>query len=370
MTRDISQPDFAHDRLAVTGVLLVNLGSPDAPTRSAVRRYLEEFLWDPRVVEAPRWLWWLVLRLIILNIRPGRSARNYRKIWTESGAPLVAISSRLADALKDRLADSYGEGVRVALAMRYGNPSVRAGLETLRNAGARRILVLPLYPQYSATTTASVFDAVADELKHWRWLPEVRFVNGYADDPEYIRALAGSIEAHWRQHERAARLLFSFHGIPKRYFRNGDPYHCQCQKTARLVAEALGLEPGQWQVAFQSRFGREEWLTPYMDHVLGGLPGKGIASVDVVCPGFSIDCLETLEEIDMQNREIFLSAGGQRFHYIAALNDSADHVTALGSLVDRHIGGWPKAGTGYDRDQQHRLARLSRERAIAMGADR
>lgn len=367
MTRYTATKGFAHDTPSVTGILLVNLGSPDAPTRAAVKRYLGEFLWDPRVVETPRWLWWLILRLFILNFRPARSARNYQKIWTDSGSPLVAGSTRLAKALADRLTGRHGDAVRIESAMRYGNPSIPDRLGALREAGARRLLVLPLYPQYSATTTASVFDAVADELKQWRWLPELRLVNGYPDDPAYTGALASSIETHWRTHERGERLIFSFHGIPQRYFSKGDPYHCQCHKTARLVAETLKLEPGQWQVAFQSRFGREPWLAPYTDHVLGALAAEGVFSVDVVCPGFSMDCLETLEEIDMQNREIFLCAGGREFHYIPALNDSTEHVDALERIIDGHICSWLDAG---DAKLRRRATDLTRERAIAMGAER
>jgi ferrochelatase len=309
----------------LTGILLVNLGTPDAPTTKALRRYLAEFLWDRRVTELPRLFWWLVLHGVILRIRPSRSARLYEKVWTENGSPLLSISQAQAQALQKKL----GEDFKVVLAMRYGNPSIASGLEELRNV--ERIIVLPLYPQYASATTGSSFDAVADVLKTWRVVPDLRFISDYHDDSAYINALIAQIKSYWDQHGVPDKLLFSFHGIPKRFVTAGDPYADQCHKTAKLVALGLGIE--NWEVVFQSRFGREEWLKPYADHRLIALAKDGIKRVDVVCPGFSADCLETIDEIDRENREIFLEAGGEEFHYIPALNDNDEHIEALVKIL-------------------------------------
>lgn len=359
------QPAFQHDAPECTGVLLVNLGTPDRPDKVAVRRYLKEFLWDPRVVELPRPVWWLLLNLIILNTRPRRSAHAYAKVWTEEGSPLLVISQRQRAALESGLQAAHGPAIQVALAMRYGKPSISAGLEELRRAGARRLLVLPLYPQYSATTTASIFDAVTRELRSWRWLPEVRFINHYHDHQGYITALARSVTAYWSEHERPDRLVMSFHGIPEAYFRAGDPYYCECQKTGRLLAEALGLEAEQWILTFQSRLGPKQWLKPYTDRTLRTLARDGVQSVHVICPGFSADCLETLEEINLQDRDIFLEAGGRHFGYIPCLNDEPAHMEALCELVGVHLGGWslpPEAET------EQALAER-KQRAAALGAN-
>jgi ferrochelatase len=356
--------NFEHGAPSCLGVLLSNLGTPDAPTPKAVRRYLAEFLADPRVIEVPRLVWLPVLHGIILNTRPRRSAHAYEQVWTEQGSPLLAISRRQAEALERDLKAQCHAPVKVALGMRYGNPSITVGLEELRAAGARRVLVLPLYPQYSGATTASTFDAVARVLRGWRWLPELRMVTSYHDDERYITALKASIEAHWASNGRGERLLLSFHGIPKKYFLGGDPYHCFCKKTARLIAESLGLSERQWQVSFQSRVGFEEWLQPYTDVVLRELPRSGVTSLDVICPGFAADCLETLEEIAIRGRDSFLQAGGQRFSYIPALNDSNAHIAALTALVLRHAQGWLS-------DEDDAAARAaSRERALAAGAER
>ena len=360
--RYINESDFRHDAPQRAGVLIANLGSPDAPTAAALRRYLGEFLWDPRVVEMPRPLWWLILHGVILRIRPKRSAAAYQSVWTEEGAPLLANSRRQLEALRHQLHQRYGEQVVVELGMRYGNPSIADALERLRRQNVRRLLVLPLYPQYSATTTASIDDAVFETLRRWRWVPELRTINQYHDAPGYLDALAGHIRRYWEQHGRGERLLFSFHGIPKRYLLNGDPYHCQCQKTARLLAERLELGADQWQLTFQSRFGREEWLKPYTDHTLQALAGEGVARVDVVCPGFSADCLETLEEINDQNRELFLHHGGKEFHYIPALNDEPGHIQFLGELVGDHAS-WL---AGPAEEVEERVRR--KERAAALGA--
>ncbi|MFO7602502.1 MAG: ferrochelatase [Gammaproteobacteria bacterium] len=331
---------FEHDTPARTGILLVNLGTPDAPDSASVRRYLAEFLADPRVVELPRWLWWLALHGIILRIRPPRVARAYQSVWTDAGSPLLAISKTLHAALQQNLQQASDGQVVTALAMRYGNPSIAAGLEALRQQNVQRLLVLPLYPQYSATTTAAVFDAVTSVLQHWRWIPETRFINQYHDAPAYIEALAASVRAHWQAHGQAEKLLFSFHGIPQRYHHAGDPYYCHCQKTARLLAEKLALTEDQWQTTFQSRFGREPWLQPYTDDTLKAWGRSGIKHVQVVCPGFSIDCLETLEEIAHENRQYFIAAGGHEYEYIPALNASSAQLQLLQTLIAQHTQGW------------------------------
>ncbi|UCB55267.1 MAG: ferrochelatase [Thiotrichales bacterium] len=359
---------YQHGSKEKLGILLVNLGSPDAPTPSAVRRYLAEFLWDPRVVEVPRLLWWLILHGVILRIRPRRSAKAYKKVWSLEGSPLIATSKLQAQAIEKKIQDRFRGNVVVDLAMRYGKPSIRSGLEALRMAGARRMLILPLYPQYSATTTASVFDEVTSVLQTWRWLPDLRIINHYHDHPKYIAALANSIRQHWSEHKRAQKLLFSFHGIPQRYFDQGDPYFCHCQKTARLVAEELELKDGEWQVVFQSRFGREPWLQPYCDKTLEQLPEDGVRTVEVICPGFSADCLETLEEIDMENRDIFLKAGGYEFSYIPALNASADHIDVICEVLTAHMFGWPETMPNWDAGERAVEEKHSRERALAMGA--
>jgi ferrochelatase len=340
----MTQQAFTHEQPDRTGVLLVNLGTPDGPDRASVRRYLKEFLWDPRVVEIPRPIWWLVLNLVILNTRPGRSAAAYSKIWTEQGSPLMAISRAQETALRHALNERFGEQVCVALAMRYGSPSIESGLQELREQGARRVLVLPLYPQYSATTTASIFDEVTRQLRDWRWLPELRFINHYHDEPAYISALADSVRQWRHEHGSTDKLLLSFHGIPQEYFDKGDPYFCECQKTGRLLAESLGLQEDQWLLTFQSRLGPKQWLQPYTDKTLEHLGGEGVKSVQVMCPGFSADCLETLEEIAMENRDTFLGAGGERYEYIPCLNDQQAHIDMLSGLVEKHLSGWTLEG--------------------------
>lgn len=322
------------------GIVIANLGTPDAPDVPALRRYLREFLLDPRVIEMPRALWWLALHLLVLPFRPRKSAALYRKVWTAEGSPLLVITRRQAAGVAALLARDVEAPVEVRVAMRYGNPSVRAALRELAAAGCHRILVLPLYPQYAAVTTGSTFDAVAAELTGWRWVPELRTIHSYHDEPAYIEALAASLREAWAANGPGEKLLFSFHGIPRRYFLAGDPYYCHCQKTARLVAERLGLPRERWQVSFQSLFGREEWLRPYTEDTLRALAAAGTRCLDVICPGFSADCLETLEEIDGLNREIFLHAGGERYRYVPALNDRPDHLQLLAGLLRRHLAGW------------------------------
>ncbi len=365
---DLVAQSFTHTQVPHTGILLVNLGTPEAPTAAAVRRYLAEFLWDPRVVEIPRPLWWLILHLIVLPFRPVLTARKYKTIWTADGSPLLAISQRQTIAIAQRLETLCPGSVKVALGMRYGKPSIPQALRDLRDAGVQRLLLMPLYPQYSAATTATAFDALARELMTWRWLPELRMNRSYHDDPGYINALAESVQEVWGDDQPAERLLFSFHGLPKRNLLAGDPYHCECQKTARLVAEQLGLDEADWDVAFQSRFGRAEWLKPYTSELLKEWAKNGVRSVDVICPGFAADCLETLEEIDVENRHIFMKAGGKNYRYIPALNDSTRHIEALTKRILAQINGWPETLPDYDASAIQQLQYESQKRAIAMGA--
>jgi len=363
MTDLQTNPEFRHDDAPCTGILLVNLGTPEAPTPKAVRDYLAEFLWDPRVVDVTRPVWWLALHGVILRVRPSKVAKAYQSIWTDDGSPLLAISKRLTAALQQRYKGTDESRVEVALAMRYGKPAIEQALQELQEKGMRRLLVLPLYPQYSSTTTAAVFDELSSVLGRWRWVPDIRFVQHYHDDPAYIEALAGSIREHWDTQGRAERLMISFHGIPERMCRAGDPYYCECVKTTRLLASKLGLNDDQWKLTFQSRFGREQWLQPATDETLTDWAEQGVRSVDVVCPGFSADCLETLEEINEQNRELFLSKGGERFSYIPALNDRAEHVDVLAGLIDAQLQGWQPALENSPGD----LAQC-RQRALAHGA--
>jgi ferrochelatase len=331
------------------GVLLVNLGTPDAPTTAAVRRYLDEFLSDPRVVEAPRWLWWPVLHGFILRVRPRRSAAAYRKIWTNEGSPLLVHTTRLADSVGIDLARRASSPVAVLPAMSYGSPSIAGVLEKMLRDGATRIVVLPLYPQYSGSTTGSVFQAVTAALSGYRQVPAFRFIDYYCDAPAYPAAIAASIREAWDLRGRGERLLFSFHGLPRSMVEKGDPYYRQCLGTARQVTEALGLGEAESQVSFQSRVGREEWLRPYTDEVLQQWGNQRMGKIDVVCPGFAVDCLETLEEIAMQNAERFVAAGGGELRYIPALNTRSDHVSLLSGLVMEHAAGWvdsPPAAPG------------------------
>jgi len=358
-----SQPQFQHDRQPATGILLVNLGTPDAPTAAAVRRYLGEFLSDPRVVEIPRPIWWLILNGIILRIRPKRVAHAYASIWMDEGSPLLAHSRAIAAALQQRCRTEFDTPVVVELAMRYGRPAMRDVLEKMRAQNVERLLVLPLYPQYSATTTATVFDALTDVLRRWRWLPELRLCTHYYDHPLYIKALAASIRDSFTRHGKPDKLVMSFHGLPERCLHAGDPYFCHCQKTARLVSEHLQLDADDWLISFQSRFGRERWLQPYTSEVMKQLGQAGAKHIQIISPGFAADCLETLEELQIQNKEFFLVAGGEKFHYIPALNADPDHIDALFALVQDHTRGWPQAAL----DDASR--RASQQRAQQLGAE-
>jgi ferrochelatase len=336
----IGTQNFDHEQTPRVGVLITNLGTPEAPQKKQLRRYLKQFLSDPRVVEVPRLLWWFILNGVILNIRPARSARAYRTVWSEQGSPLMVHTRNQAEALQTSIAQSFGDKVIVDFAMRYGSPSIPDVLQGMLDKGVRQLLVLPLYPQYSGSTTGSTFDALAADFTRRRWLPELRFVSHYHDNSAYITALAQSIRDYRAEHGSADKLLFSYHGIPQRYLDEGDPYHCECLKTSRLVAEELGLPEDSYLSAFQSRFGREPWLQPYTDETLKELAGQGVNSIQVICPGFSSDCLETLEEIEVENRDYFMAAGGKNFDYIPCLNSSPAHITCLQEIVTEQLTGW------------------------------
>ena len=359
------EPTLPHGTPARSAVVLVNLGTPDAPTAPALRRYLREFLSDTRVVEIPRALWWLILHGVILRVRPAKSAAKYAGIWLPEGSPLAVWTAKQAKLLQGFLGERGHRppDLLVRHAMRYGKPSIASVLDGLKADNVTRILVLPLYPQYAAATTASVNDAVMAWMQTQRRQPELRFVNHYHDDAGYIDALAQRVRAHWQMHGRGERLVLSFHGVPERSLHLGDPYHCECHVTARLLGERLGLARGELLVTFQSRFGKAKWLTPYTEPTLIALAQQGIRHVDVMCPGFTADCLETLEEIDQEARAAYLAAGGQAFNYIACLNDQHEWIAALAAIALRHLQGWP---TGDAADDPALTSQ--RARALAMGA--
>lgn len=332
--------DYEHGTKQRVGVLLLNLGTPDAPTKKALKPYLKQFLSDKRVIEIFRPFWLLLLNLIILRTRPKKSAEAYKSIWTEQGSPLLVISKDQRDQIEKKLIDRFGDSVTVSLGMRYGNPSVAKALKELREKECTKIVVLPLYGQYSSATCGSTFDAVVDELKTLRWVPDIRTIMNFHDHPGYINALAKSVTSHWVKNGRAEKLVMSFHGIPKRYMENGDPYHCHCQKTGRLLGEQLGLTRDDYIVTFQSLFGKEEWIKPYTDKSLEYLAKNGTKSVDVICPGFIADCVETLEEIEDENREVFTESGGEKFSYIPALNARSDSIDFFSELIFENTLGW------------------------------
>jgi ferrochelatase len=323
-----------------TAVLLINLGTPAAPTADAVGEYLAEFLSDPRVVELPRWLWWPVLHGYILRTRPSRSAEAYAKVWRDDGSPLLAFSNQLARVTGAEIARRTAGKVQVALAMTYGEPSVASRLQSLLEQGIRRILALPLFPQYSATSTGAALDAVARTLQKLRWPPELRTINDYHADAGYLVALAASVQAHWAEHGRGQRLLLSFHGIPEKYAAAGDPYPGQCRETARRLGDALGMTDQELLVTFQSRLGRKPWLRPYTEETIEQLARQDVETLDVLCPGFAVDCLETLEEVALRYRTTFLTNGGRQFRYIPALNAGNAHATALTEIAMRQLAGW------------------------------
>jgi ferrochelatase len=361
-----TEPSFTHGQTPTvpnaTAVLFCNLGTPEAPTAAALRPYLAQFLSDHRVIEIPKVLWWLILHGVILRTRPGKSAAKYASVWTAEGSPLKVWTAKQANMLRGYLGER-GHQVEVRYAMRYGQPSIASQLDALKADGATRILILPAYPQYSATSTASVFDAVYTWAARIRRIPELRFVNHYHDHPGYIAALAAKVRAHWMANGQAGQLVMSFHGVPERTLQLGDPYHCECHKTGRLLAAQLGLTREQYTVTFQSRFGKAKWLQPYTEPTLVAMAKAGTQRVDVICPGFSSDCLETLEEIAQEAKEAFMHAGGREFHYIACLNDSPQWLDALSDITLQHLAGWPTSGPA-DEAALHQQALQAR----ALGA--
>lgn len=361
------EPPYIHGTPAQTALVLVNLGTPDAPTAYAVRRYLKQFLSDTRVVEIPRAIWWLILHAFILPLRSSRSAEKYASIWTTQGSPLKLNTERQA-VLLGKLLLERGHQVQIAYAMRYGQPALPQVLDELKLQGCERILLLPAYPQYSGTTTASIFDAVFQHYAKIRNIPELRFIKHYHDHEGYIQALKISVQAHWQAHGRADKLVMSFHGIPKRMLLLGDPYHCECHKTARLLATALGLSEADYRVTFQSRFGRAEWLQPYTEHTLQELARQGVERVDVMCPGFTSDCLETLEEIALEAKETFLQAGGKVFCFIACLNDAPAWGQGMVEIVEQHLVGWSTKADAAVCEERQRQAQISAIQAHRHGA--
>lgn len=358
MARFLGERNYRHGGAEKIGILLANLGTPEAPTAKALRKYLRQFLSDPRVVEAPRWKWLPVLYGAVLPFRSPRAAAAYQQIWTEQGSPLL-LNCR---AQQQKLAAAFAElPVAVELGMSYGAPSIASALHNLKAQNCRRIVALPLYPQYASSTTGSVFADIARELAAWRSVPHFRFIAAYCDAPGYIAALADSIAAHWREHGRPDVLVFSFHGTPVEMHQNGDPYYCMCHKTARLAAEKLNMQPAEWRVSFQSQFGRAEWLKPSTENTARGLPEEGARHVQIVCPAFSSDCLETLEEIAGEIKAVFLAAGGKTFGYIPALNDSAAHINFLRALLEENIRDWllhlERENAAANRNKQKENAR-------------
>ena len=365
MPKLLSEPPHRHGTRSATAVVLVNLGTPEAPTAPALKRYLKQFLSDPRVVEIPKPIWWLILNGIILNIRPKKSAAKYASVWMPEGSPLRVHTERQTKLLAGHLG-ARGHHTTVKMAMRYGSPSVPEVLSKLKSEGANRILVVPMYPQYSSSTTATVVDEAAQWLLKIRNQPEMRFIRNFHDDPAYIAALEKSVRKHWQASGPLGakdKLVISFHGLPKRSLDLGDPYFCECQKTGRLLAERLGLSAEQYRVCFQSRFGKAEWLQPYTAPTLVKLGQEGTERIDIICPGFTADCLETLEEIAMEGKHDFITAGGKAYHYIPALNEDEAWITALTDLVERHLSGWPSKLA----DEPHALEATARN-AIRLGA--
>ena len=362
----LKEPEFKHDQISRTGILLINLGTPEAPTAAALRPYLKEFLSDPRVVEIPRLIWWLILNGIILNTRPKKSAAKYAAIWTKDGSPLKVHTAKQAKLLKGWIGEKIASPFRVEYAMRYGQPAITATLARMKADGCDRILLLPLYPQYAASSTATAFDAAFTWLKKIRNQPALRCVRSYHDHPAYIQALVANIRDYWQIHGRPDVFLISFHGVPRYTLDKGDPYHCECRKTARLLTEALGLVEEQYRVTFQSRFGRAEWLQPYTDKTLSELGKSGIGRVDVVAPGFTSDCLETLEELAMEGRDSFLTSGGKKFNYIPALNEHPAWIAALGQIALENLGGWVSAT--LDKEAAERQRQQSKQLAMERGS--
>jgi ferrochelatase len=368
MTSYRGEKNFDHEEDAAVGVLITNVGSPKAPTTAALREYLKQFLSDPRVIENQGLGWKLLLHGVILQTRPKISARAYQEVWTDSGSPLLNMVQAQAHGIEELLRSRIGSPIHVAVGMGYGEPSVSSALALLKEKGCRKIVVLPLFPQYAAATVGSTFDAVSKTLSGWRWVPEFRFISHYHDNQAYINALASTVHEHWSKEGEPERLLMSFHGLPLRTLEEGDPYHCQCQKTARLLREAIKFPDDRIYLTFQSKFGKEPWLQPYTDATLKEWGGAGVGRVDVVCPGFSADCLETIEEIGDENRGYFLKAGGKSLHYILALNDRPDHLAMLAGVIEQNLQGWVTGIGDWNPGEQQRRGEETRARAEALKA--
>jgi len=358
------EPKYEHGDQLKVGILLANLGTPDAPTAQALRPYLRQFLSDTRIVEIPRVIWWFILNCIILVVRPKKSAEKYASVWTKEGSPLMVHAQKQALLLRGFLGQKIKSPFAVELGMSYGNPSMESAIDKLKAQHCDRILVFPLYPQYAASSTASALDAVWRTLLKTRNMPAIRTIKHYHDHPAYIAALAQSVRDHWRIHGKPNKLVMSFHGVPKAHLMNGDPYHCECHKTARLLAEALELNKDEYLVAFQSRFGKQEWLKPYLAITLETLGKAKTARVDVICPGFSSDCLETLEEIAMEGKHIFQSNGGGEYHYIPALNENEPWIHAMTAIALGNLQGW--VSTEWDGIQATKDAEMTKLRAQSM----
>ena len=339
MVKYVGEKDYEHGTKENIGILITNLGTPDAPEKQELKVYLNQFLSDPRVIELPKILWQILLKLVILQIRPAKSAEAYKKIWTKNGSPLLDISKRQLEKIKKSLSASHPNMI-FEIGMRYGNPSIPSALEKLQKQKVRKLLILPMYPQYCAATTGSTFDEVTNTLQKWRWIPELRFINQYFEEEKYIQVLSNSIRSFWNKNSKPQKIIFSFHGIPKRYLLNGDPYHCFCLKTTRLVKENMGLKDEEIMTTFQSRFGKAEWLQPYTSETLKELPKKGVKNIHIISPGFSSDCLETLEELEEENREYFMESGGEKYKYIPCLNDDYEHIDMFVNLIKKNIQGW------------------------------
>lgn len=343
------EPSFKHGDQAKVGILLANLGTPDAPTAKALKPYLQQFLHDRRVVEIPRFIWCWILHCIILVFRPKKSAEKYAQVWMKEGSPLLVHAANQTKLLEAALSKRINSPFKVALGMSYGNPSMKSAIESLKAAHCNKILVFPLYPQYAASSTAAAFDSVWKVLLKMRNVPAIRTIKHYHDHPAYIEALANQVRTHWDKNGKPSITVMSFHGVPRFHLDKGDPYFCECQKTGRLLAEALGLNKTEYKVAFQSRFGKQEWLKPYLATTLEALGQAKTARIDVICPGFSSDCLETLEEIAMEGKEIFQENGGGEYHYIPALNENEDWIEAMRQITLENLQGW--VSDDWDADQ-------------------
>lgn len=362
MTQMLPEPSFRHGSASKIGILMINLGTPEAPTAKALRVYLKQFLSEPRIVELPRWLWWFILNGVILTVRPAKSARKYEQIWTDEGSPLKVHTERQTALVAAVLKEQVDPSLMVEYAMIIGNPSIAEKLQQMKAQGCNRILVLPLFPQYAASSTGCALDSVFSELRKMRTIPDIRTARHYHDDPGYIAALAQNVRDYWQEHGQPDKLIISFHGVPHKTLDMGDPYHCECQKTGRLLAEALELADDRYQVCFQSRFGFAQWLSPYTSEVLEELGKQKTGRVDVVCPGFVSDCLETLEEIAMEGKATFTGAGGGEFHYIPSLNEHPLWIGAINNIIRTHLAGW------LDHSFSEEAAEQSRKRALALGA--